>query len=104
MNRLGIGLIAGGAAVWTAGAVAWISGVWVTLPPDTVRVLVLTLSAVSGGLLVMAGALIGRRRYTVPAAVMAEQGSESAPQLGEGVLPEFDFLRARRASVDERVT
>jgi hypothetical protein len=103
MNRLGTGLIAGGAAVWTVGAVAWISGVWVTLPPDTVRVLVLTLSAVSGGLLVVAGALTGRRRYTVPTTPMAEQGSESALQLGEGVLPESVF-RARDASVDERVT
>ncbi len=60
MRRLGAALIAGGAVVWTTGVVAWVSGVWVTLPPDTVRVLVLSLLAVSGGSLVTAGALIGR--------------------------------------------
>jgi hypothetical protein len=35
-------------------------GVWVTLPPATVRVLVLSLATLSGGVLVVAGASLGR--------------------------------------------
>lgn len=85
MRRFGAALIAGGAAVWIVGVVAWVSGVWVTLPPDTVRILVLSLVAVSGGSLVAAGALIGRgRRMSVVApSPIVEDGSESAPQLTE---------------------
>jgi hypothetical protein len=66
MRRLGAALIAIGAVVWTVGVGAWISGVWVTLPPDAVRVLVLGLIAVSGGSLVTAGAMIRRGRRVPP--------------------------------------
>ena len=52
----------GGVALWIAGTIAWMSGVWVTLPPDEARVLVLSLVGVSGGSLVVGGALIGRSR------------------------------------------
>jgi membrane protein implicated in regulation of membrane protease activity len=49
-----------GVGVWTLGIVAWISGVWVTMPPDQVKVLVLTAAALSGGALVLTAAVIGR--------------------------------------------
>jgi hypothetical protein len=49
-----------GVGVWTLGIVAWISGVWVTMPPDKVKVLVLTGAALSGAALLLAGAVIGR--------------------------------------------
>jgi hypothetical protein len=80
MRRLGAALVAGGAVVWTTGVVAWMSGVWVTLPPDAVRVLVLGLVGVSGGSLVVAGALIGRsrRRHMVTPLPMGRDESRSA--------------------------
>jgi hypothetical protein len=105
MRRLGAALTAGGAVVWTVGVVAWISGVWVTLPPDSVRVLVLSLVAVSGGSLVAAGALIGRSRRTpvVTPLPIVHPESEQAPQLTEAAVSASPW-RARAASPDERVT
>lgn len=49
-----------GVGVWAFGIVAWISGVWVTMPPDEVKVLVLTAAALSGAALLLTGAVIGR--------------------------------------------
>ena len=105
MKRLGNVLIAGGAAVWTVGVVAWISGVWITLPPDAVRVLVLSLVAVSGGSLVAAGALIGRshRMHTAAQPPIAQDKSASAPQLIEAAVSTADLL-PRAAGQDDRVS
>jgi hypothetical protein len=60
MRRLAIWLSTAGAIIWVVGVIAWMSGVWVTLPPDAVRPLVLTLFAVVGGLLLAVGAAVGR--------------------------------------------
>ena len=65
MRKLAALLGIAGVGVWTLGIVAWISGVWVTMPPDQVKVLVLTVAALSGGALVAAGAVIGRAATTV---------------------------------------
>ena len=60
MRRLGSLLMLAGVGIWGAGIVAWIQSVWVTLPPDTVKVLVLTLAALTGGTLLAAGAAVSR--------------------------------------------
>jgi hypothetical protein len=60
MRRLGTFLAATGAAVWIGGVVAWMMGVWVTLPPESVRVLVLALAGATGGLLLASGAVVAR--------------------------------------------
>jgi hypothetical protein len=105
MRPLGAVLITGGAAVWIVGVLASMSGVWVTLPPDTVRILVLSLIAVSGGSLVGAGALIARGRQNpmlAPPPGIAH-GSGAEPQLSSGGAPASD-LHAGAASVGDRVT
>ena len=103
MRRLGATLIAAGAVVWTVGVGAWLSGVWVTLPPDAVRALVLGLAAVTGGSLVGAGALIGRSRY------MRVEAPLAMPHLRSDSQPEFtasgpsgSHSLAREARWDER--
>jgi putative copper export protein len=60
MRRLAFWLRAGGLAIWVMGVLAWMVGVWVTLPPDAVRPLVLTLAALCGGVLLATGAAVGR--------------------------------------------
>ena len=67
MRRIATLLLVAGVAVWLLGLTAWVLGVWVTLPPEARRVLVLALAALSGGVLVAAGASLGRaaRRETV---------------------------------------
>ena len=60
MRRLGAVLMWAGVAVWALGIVAWMQSVWVTLPPDTVKVIVLALAALTGGVLVAAGAATSR--------------------------------------------
>ena len=60
MRRLGSLLMLAGVGIWGAGIVAWIQSVWVTLPPDTVKVIVLTLAALMGGTLLAAGAAVSR--------------------------------------------
>lgn len=60
MRRLATLLLGAGAAIWILGLVAWVLGVWVTLPPATARVLVLALATLSGGVLIVAGAFLGR--------------------------------------------
>ncbi len=64
MRRLGAVLAGSGIAIWVAGVVAWLLGVWVTMPPDTVRALVLALAALTGGLLLAAGAVVLRAGRT----------------------------------------
>ena len=49
-----------GVAIWGLGILAWIQSVWVTLPPDKAKVIVLTLAALMGGVLVAAGAATSR--------------------------------------------
>lgn len=102
MKRLGTRLIAGGATLWIAGVVAWMSGVWVTLPPDASRVLVLSFVAVTGGVLVTAGALVGRgrREHVIAASAMVEGGPESAPQPTDAAT---SHVRTRAPSVYDRV-
>jgi hypothetical protein len=99
--------MAGGAAVWIVGVASWTSGVWVTLPPDTVRILVLSLITVSGGTLLAAGALIGRSRRVqrVTATQVGQEEAASAPQLieADGADVSLSHLRARAASPNERV-
>lgn len=60
MRRIAAVLSIAGLVIWVLGVVAWSLGVWVTLPPDVARVLVLGLAALSGGVLVACGALVGR--------------------------------------------
>jgi membrane protein implicated in regulation of membrane protease activity len=60
MRRLAALLLGAGVAIWLLGLIAWVFGVWVTLPPAATRVLVLALAALSGGVLVAAGASLGR--------------------------------------------
>jgi len=63
-----------GVGVWTLGIVAWISGVWVTMAPGQVRVLVLTGAALSGAALLVTAAIIGRAATTLENRRLAERG------------------------------
>ena len=74
MRRLATLLLAAGVAIWLFGLIAWVLGVWVTLPPATARVLVLALATLSGGVLVAAGASLGRAARREPAGRAAERG------------------------------
>lgn len=49
-----------GAALWLLGVCAWLSGVWITLSPAAAKVYVLTLAAITGGVLLAAGAAVSR--------------------------------------------
>jgi hypothetical protein len=60
MSRIATALICVGALLWILGAAAWIAGVWITLPPNAVRVLALTLSGLAGGVLLVSGAVFAR--------------------------------------------
>ncbi len=60
MRGLAVVLTAAGAVIWLLGVVAWSVGVWATLPPDAVRALVLALALLAGGVLLIAGAVVGR--------------------------------------------
>ena len=60
MRKLAALIGIAGVGVWTLGIVAWISGVWVTMPPDEVKVLVLATAVLSGAALVVTGAVVGR--------------------------------------------
>jgi hypothetical protein len=96
MKRLGLVLLATGATVWTAGAVAWMSGVWVTLPPDAVRILVLSFAGVTGGLLVGAGALVGRSaRQQASQSSGLGRARDGIAQLGESGLPSAPHTRSQ---------
>ncbi len=58
MRRFATLLVGAGIAIWF-GLIAWVLRVWVT-PPPTSRVLVLALGTLTGGVLVAAGASLGR--------------------------------------------
>lgn len=60
MKRLGMLLMLAGTALWVLGFCAWISGVWITLSPAAAKVYVLTLAAITGGVLLAAGAIVSR--------------------------------------------
>lgn len=62
MRHIGQWLILAGLGVWIFGFLTWTFGVWVTMPPDTVRVLVLSLAALSGAGLMLFGAALSRAR------------------------------------------
>lgn len=53
-------LMLAGTALWVLGFCAWISGVWITLSPAAAKVYVLTLAAITGGVLLAAGAIVSR--------------------------------------------
>ena len=82
MRRVAATLIGAGVVFWVLGVIAWVAGVWVTLPPDAVRVLVLTLAALAGGVLLAAGAAVGRAAQRFAAAAGA--ADMSAPADGAG--------------------
>lgn len=77
MRKLAALLGIAGVGVWTLGIVAWISGVWVTMPPGQVKVLVLTVAVLSGGALVAAAAVVGRAATTI---ANRELENSSAPR------------------------
>lgn len=60
MKRIGMLLMLAGTALWVLGFCAWISGVWITLSPAAAKVYVLTLAAITGGVLLAAGAVVSR--------------------------------------------
>jgi membrane protein implicated in regulation of membrane protease activity len=60
MRRIASALICAGVLLWVLGVAAWIIGVWITLPPDTVRVMMLTLAGLAGGVLLVTGAVVAR--------------------------------------------
>ncbi|HKR08704.1 MAG TPA: hypothetical protein VJS39_05900 [Gemmatimonadaceae bacterium] len=65
MRKLAALIGIAGVGVWTLGIVAWVSGVWVTMPPDQVKVFVLTAAALSGAALVVTAAVVGRAATTI---------------------------------------
>ena len=60
MKRIGTLLMLAGTGIWVLGFCAWISGVWITLSPTAAKVYVLTLAAITGGVLLAAGAAVSR--------------------------------------------
>ena len=60
MKRIGTLLMLAGAALWVIGFCLWISGVWISLSPAAAKVYLLTLVALTGGLLLAAGAMVSR--------------------------------------------
>jgi hypothetical protein len=108
MRRLG-GLLAWmGVAVWGAGILAWLFGVWTTLPPDTVRVIVLALAALTGGLMLVAGATVSRAAKTRNNRDARLHSAQSPREL---LSPELigstvarSHLRDHTSQVEDRVT
>lgn len=72
MRKLAALIGIAGVGVWTLGIVAWISGVWVTMPPGRVKVLVLTTAVLSGAALVVTAAVIGRAATRVESRKLEE--------------------------------
>jgi len=83
-----------GVGVWTLGIVAWISGVWVTMAPGQVRVLVLTGAALSGAALLVTAAIIGRSATTLENRRLAERGV--LPEIPAASRAGDDFAQASR--------
>lgn len=107
MRRVAAALVGAGIVVWVLGVAAWAGGVWVTLPPDAVRTLVLALAAVAGGVLLVAGAAVGRAARRAGTAAGAAPGpapvtpaSLDRAQRGApvGLLPN-ESLQLRKAGV-----
>jgi hypothetical protein len=67
VKRIGTLLMLAGTALWLIAFWAWISGVWVSLSPAAAKVYMLALLALSGGVLLGAGAVVSRayRRHAV---------------------------------------
>ena len=82
MRRLGAVLTWVGVGIWGLGIVAWMQSAWVTLPPDKVKVLVLTLAALMGGVLVAAGAATSRAGH-----IMSKREIESTNSDSQSALP-----------------
>ena len=87
MRKLAALIGIAGVGVWTLGIVAWISGVWVTMPPDTVKVLVLTAAALSGAALLLVGAVVGRAATRI-------EGRKLEETRKRGELPDLPFNSA----------
>ena len=108
MRRLGAVLAWTGVAVWSTGIVAWLFGVWTTLPPDTVRVIVLALAALTGGLLLVAGATVSRaakaRDRDDPGLQKAQSQRELLAPASLGTTVPMSHARGRPSQVNERVT
>lgn len=86
MRGLGKWLVRAGLVVWSFGAVAAVSGVWVTMPPIVVEWLVLSLAGTSGGLLVAAGVAVGRTNgATSLEPSLVQPSAEPAGKFGEHV-------------------
>lgn len=66
MKRIGTLLMLGGTALWLLAFCAWISGVWISLSPAAAKLYMLTLLAITGGVLLTAGAFVSRayRRHS----------------------------------------
>ena len=62
MKRIGTFLMLAGAALWVLGFLAWMSRVRITIAPTAAKLYLLTLMALSGGLLLTAGAVVNRAR------------------------------------------
>ena len=77
-------MVRGGLVVWVFGTAAAISGVWVTLPPDATKWLVLGLASTSGGMLVLSGMALGRgaRRTELPVPEEPRSVSAGTPDVG----------------------
>lgn len=73
MRKLAALLGIAGVSVWMLGIAAWISGVWVTMPPDEVKIFVLTAAVLSGGALLLTAALIGRAATTIENRTLSER-------------------------------
>jgi hypothetical protein len=108
MHRLGSVLTWAGLGVWSAGIVAWVLGVWTTLPPDTVRAIVLSLAALSGGFLLVAGAGVSRaakgRRIEESRVLKVEAQRELVNPAATGANVSTSQPQDRRAVTDARVT
>lgn len=60
VRRIGAMLMLAGAGLWLIGLCAWLSGVWISLSPAAAKVYMLALLTLSGGTLLIAGALVSR--------------------------------------------
>ena len=84
MRRLSNTLLYAGLVVCALGAVGIAGGMWVNLPPATVRLIAMALPFEIGGILLIVGAAVGR------AARRAEHALPAAPghaPLGTGDTP-----------------
>jgi membrane protein implicated in regulation of membrane protease activity len=107
MRKLATLLGIAGVGIWALGVAAWVSGVWVTLPPDQVKVLVLTVATLSGAVLLAAAAIVGRAANTMAnrndALVSRQTNREISPSPSEiGSLADRSKPVRSRVLTDER--